>query len=593
MSNEGTPLISGGSAGSGERDGQSRRKAGSRFWVALISFVNMCYSIGAMTEYCIEVTRLYDYSSLVKGAGFILAAAGIFPIPLLFKRIGIFDDDRRYRRLFTMLSALGIASIVLFASLGSRPAAADAGLLLVLQFASMLIPSITTGCALQRAVKAMDEKQAVMLSGLSVIAAYALTSVHMLLILFIGALDDGAEMARVSQYGKGVAAAAEDTLGIGLPQYGISFIALYSAMLIIPLILLLAKKDAFEHIEPKDTVYFSEPLYRKFIILAIIMAALDAFHDSSYYSGGSLNDYSLLFTYALMLLPIVFSCFIVFFLRKNKWVQIMLICVLSLCFQQGLNLFFSDRGQLAIVYELVDTVSGSGAPIFLFFIPLVYCVQRRSNATTAAGVVALWFLAGAVSHFLSPGPASELSITAAPAAAFVVSIAATAFLFHLSGEHNRLYYRTIIEEYRSRLKNGELSTSEAIQEAGLSEAEQKVVLLLIEGETRRDISRRLNLPAAEVNSLITAIRDKLVHLEDPDPIIAAATKKYKLTRRETTMLRCLREGMTNQQIAADLFISEGTVKIHVHNLLRKLNVEKRQYLAAWEESFSEEEAVKN
>ena len=578
-------MIPGDATGSGGNNGQSLRMSGSRFWIALISFVNMCYSIGAMTEYCVEVTRQYDYSSLVKGAGFVLAAAGVFPIPLLFKHIGIFDDDSRFRRLFTILSALGIASIVLFASLGSRPATAGMGLLLVLQFISMLIPAITTGCALQRAVKAMGEKQTVMLSGLSVIIAYVLTAAHMLLILFIGALNDGTEMTRVSQYGKGVAAVAEETLGIGLPQYGISFIALYSAMLIIPVILLLAKKDAFEHTGAKDTAYFSEPLFRKFIILAIIMAALDAFHDSSYYSGGSLNDYSLLFTYALMLLPIVFSCVIVVFLRKNKWMLIMLICVLSLCFQQGLNLFFSDRGRLAIVYELVDTVSGSGPPIFLLFIPLMYCVQRRSNATAAAGIAALWFFAGAVSYFLSPGQASELSITAAPAAGFVVSFAAIAFLFYLNGEHNRLYYRTIIEEYRSRLKNGELSTDEAIQEAGLSEAEQKVVLLLMEGETRRDISRRLNLSAAEVNNLIAAIRDKLVHLEDPDPLIAAATKKFNLTRRETTMLRCLREGMTNQKIAEELFISEGTVKIHVHNLLKKLNVERRQQLAAWEESF--------
>jgi len=55
----------------------------------------------------------------------------------------------------------------------------------------------------------------------------------------------------------------------------------------------------------------------------------------------------------------------------------------------------------------------------------------------------------------------------------------------------------------------------------------------------------------------------------------------------------LREGMTNQKIAEELFISEATVKVHVHNLLRKLNVERRQQLAAWEESFSEEEAVNN
>ncbi|MGL5740427.1 MAG: LuxR C-terminal-related transcriptional regulator, partial [Plesiomonas shigelloides] len=34
-------------------------------------------------------------------------------------------------------------------------------------------------------------------------------------------------------------------------------------------------------------------------------------------------------------------------------------------------------------------------------------------------------------------------------------------------------------------------------------------------------------------------------------------------------------GMSNKQIAAEQFISEETVKVHVRNLLRKLNVRSR------------------
>jgi DNA-binding NarL/FixJ family response regulator len=250
-------------------------------------------------------------------------------------------------------------------------------------------------------------------------------------------------------------------------------------------------------------------------------------------------------------------------------------------------LFFSDHAQLAVVYELADTFSGSGAPVFLLFIPLNYCLQRRKNASAVAGVVSLWFLANAVSNFLTPDLASGLSAAAAPAVAFTLSIATVAWLFYLSGEHNRVYFRALIEEHRLRLKSLELEASEAIEKALFSEEERKVALLLIEGDTKRDISRRLNMPSAEVGVRIAAIRDKLVSVNDADPVIAVAVREYKLTRRETEMLRCLRRGMTNPQLADEMFITEGTVKVHVHNLLGKLNVETRHHIGAWAESLAE------
>ncbi|MCL2324249.1 MAG: helix-turn-helix transcriptional regulator [Actinomycetia bacterium] len=47
------------------------------------------------------------------------------------------------------------------------------------------------------------------------------------------------------------------------------------------------------------------------------------------------------------------------------------------------------------------------------------------------------------------------------------------------------------------------------------------------------------------------------------------------------MLNFLREGATTDRIAAELFITEGTVRSHVSSLLAKLGVEKRQDVAAW------------
>jgi DNA-binding NarL/FixJ family response regulator len=52
-----------------------------------------------------------------------------------------------------------------------------------------------------------------------------------------------------------------------------------------------------------------------------------------------------------------------------------------------------------------------------------------------------------------------------------------------------------------------------------------------------------------------------------------------LTPRETDVVRCVALGRRNKEIARDLGISEGTVKMHLHNLYEKLGVSSRTELA--------------
>ena len=49
----------------------------------------------------------------------------------------------------------------------------------------------------------------------------------------------------------------------------------------------------------------------------------------------------------------------------------------------------------------------------------------------------------------------------------------------------------------------------------------------------------------------------------------------KLTPREFEILRHLAEGQSNKEIARDLGITDGTVKLHVRSILRKLEVRSR------------------
>jgi len=49
-----------------------------------------------------------------------------------------------------------------------------------------------------------------------------------------------------------------------------------------------------------------------------------------------------------------------------------------------------------------------------------------------------------------------------------------------------------------------------------------------------------------------------------------------LTNREIEVLRKLAKGLSNNKIASSLFISPETVKKHLHNIFRKLDVKNRQ-----------------
>ena len=66
------------------------------------------------------------------------------------------------------------------------------------------------------------------------------------------------------------------------------------------------------------------------------------------------------------------------------------------------------------------------------------------------------------------------------------------------------------------------------------------------------------------------------HTATPD-----AVDKASLTSREKEILSLIAAGRNNKLIARELNISSGTVKVHVKNLLRKLNVHSRLEAAVW------------
>ena len=57
-------------------------------------------------------------------------------------------------------------------------------------------------------------------------------------------------------------------------------------------------------------------------------------------------------------------------------------------------------------------------------------------------------------------------------------------------------------------------------------------------------------------------------------------ERYQLSKREIEVVRMICEGWTNREIGEKLYISEYTVKDHIKNIMRKMEVASRNELVA-------------
>jgi DNA-binding NarL/FixJ family response regulator len=111
-----------------------------------------------------------------------------------------------------------------------------------------------------------------------------------------------------------------------------------------------------------------------------------------------------------------------------------------------------------------------------------------------------------------------------------------------------------------------------------------VALTMYEGDA--DIHRALSagasayllkgVPAAD---LMTAIRrvvaGKRVIPSDVADRLAEYTPRVELTAREVEVLRLVAKGLRNKEVARVIGRTEGTVKVHLKNILEKLEVDDR------------------
>ena len=98
------------------------------------------------------------------------------------------------------------------------------------------------------------------------------------------------------------------------------------------------------------------------------------------------------------------------------------------------------------------------------------------------------------------------------------------------------------------------------------------------------------LKTAEQDDLASAIRqafDRSIFVsaggrpDDPSQDVSTEPVEHDLTRRELEILQLVAEGHSNPQLARMLWVTEQTVKFHLSNIYRKLNVANRTEASRW------------
>ncbi|MDT8879303.1 two-component system response regulator NarL [Halomonas saccharevitans] len=90
--------------------------------------------------------------------------------------------------------------------------------------------------------------------------------------------------------------------------------------------------------------------------------------------------------------------------------------------------------------------------------------------------------------------------------------------------------------------------------------------------------RQAALGRMVISESLTALLAEALRSQRSQP---ATPDIHSLTQREREILRELAAGLSNKLIARQLDITEGTVKVHVKHLLKKLNLRSRVEAAVW------------
>lgn len=146
----------------------------------------------------------------------------------------------------------------------------------------------------------------------------------------------------------------------------------------------------------------------------------------------------------------------------------------------------------------------------------------------------------------------------------------------------------------------DMSGLEVLKEVKASDLDTRVIMITVSDQGEDLVAALRNgadgyllkdmEPEQMVESLKAAANGKLTISEALTHILAAALRGQNrpesildadLTDQEVRILERIASGMSNKVIGRELDIAEGTVKVHVKHILRKLNLKSRVEAAVW------------
>ena len=256
--------------------------------------------------------------------------------------------------------------------------------------------------------------------------------------------------------------------------------------------------------------------------------------------------------------------------------------------------FLASRPQspAAIPLVFINHFIGVYLVYFLITLTLPFHASAKRPVFSASLGIAVYITSRTFNLIMSAALPQSVKIAGVPlfvstALSSIVFFALSMFILYRHREKTlaaALY--ALLEESGGATEDGEPPEITGMPEAsvtGLTDEEKAAARLLLDGLTPHEISRRLHLPSTDAGALVRAVREKVLGAEQ-----AGIVGMFHLTPREAEVLGCLRASMTNNEIVEALHLSEGAVKVHVHNLMQKLPVGNRKEVPAWAKKFEQE-----
>ena len=351
-----------------------------------------------------------------------------------------------------------------------------------------------------------------------------------------------------------------------------------------------------------DNIQLAEPdkgspgVSKKFLLVIIgtfvLLAWLRQMTDYTYYAVEQFDD--ILYTPLYEIMPFLTFIFLGFIADKNREKHVIFtgfaLYLVSILIALLVDAPGSARDFAVIPLLFTNRFINLVVEFLAYSIPVYLFTYSKRPLLAASAGVATYLLCRSGSWTIDRALPSMFENAGAPL--FVSgAIGAVVFLLLLNFIFNRHREKTFAEYlHAAYFDNYSRSWSPVLiaerrkqdmLDKGLTKEEADIAQLLIDGQSKRDIARKLHLTSAELSLYEQSLKDKIIPGSDPDPQISNVIKEYKLTKRETEMLKYLRDGVSTTAISDELIIAEETVRTHVMRLVVKLGLKNRAEVPEW------------